>query len=190
MFEDYERRRVHFLTIQDTPLDLQFKRFWETEIYGTEGEESRTIVLSEEDQRAVAIVQEGTKKLNPGYEVPIPWKPNKPNLENNRAVVIQRLNGLMRKFDKDPEYHKEYQAAVKKYIDDGYAQKITEQTELDHPKQWFLPHHGVYKKSAEKKKLRIVFDATPEFKGESLNSSMLRDNFYMDDLLDSLKKLP
>ena len=146
MFEDYERPRVHFLTIQDTPLDLQFKRFWETEIYGTEGEESRTIVLSEVDQRAVAIVQEGTKKLNPGYEVPIPWKPNKPNIENNRAVAIQRLNGLMRKFDKDPEYHKEYQAAVKKYIDDGYAQKITEQTELDHPKQWFLPHHGVYKK--------------------------------------------
>ena len=51
---------------------MQFKRFWETEKYGTEGEENQRTLLSEEDQKAVTIVQEGTRKLNPGYEVPIP----------------------------------------------------------------------------------------------------------------------
>ena len=44
-----------------------------------------------------------------------------------------------------------------KYIDDGYALPIIDKHELDHPRQGFLPHHGVYKKSADKKKLRIVF---------------------------------
>ena len=31
----------------------------------------------------------------------------------------------------------------------------------------------MYKKSADKKKLRIVFDATAEYKGKSLNNSMM-----------------
>ena len=62
---------------------------------------------------------------------------------------------------------------VSKYLDEGYARKITEPAELDHPKQCFLPHHGVYKKSAERKIFRIVFDATVGYNGRSLNNSML-----------------
>ena len=62
---------------------------------------------------------------------------------------------------------------MRKYLNDGYAEKITQKEELDHPNQWFLLRHGVYKKSAEEKKLRIVFDATEEFEEKSLNNSML-----------------
>ena len=152
---------------------MQFKRFWETEKYGTEGEENQRTLLSEEDQKAVTIVQEGTRKLNPGYEVPIPWRTKEPTLKNNKTVALRRLIGLMKKFAKEPEYQKEYQKAVRKYLNDGYAEKITQKEELDHPNQWFLLRHGVYKKSAEEKKLRIVFDATEEFGGKSLNNSML-----------------
>ena len=86
---------------------------------------------------------------------------------------MQRLSGLLKKFAKEPEYETDYRIAVQKYMDDGYAQQIIDRPELDHPRQWFLPHHGVYKKSADKKKLRIVFDATAEYKGKSLNNSMM-----------------
>ena len=58
--------QVHFLAVEETPLEVQFKRFWETEKYGTEGEENQCTLLSE-DQKAFTIVQEGTRKLNPGY---------------------------------------------------------------------------------------------------------------------------
>ena len=102
--------------MEETPLEVQFKRFWETDKYGTEGEENQRTVLSEEDQKAVTIVQEGTRKLNPGYEVSIPWRTKEPTL---------RLNGLMKKFAKEPEYQKEYQKAVRKYLNGGYAEKIT-----------------------------------------------------------------
>ena len=44
---------------------------------------------------------------------------------------------------------------------------------MDLPNQWFLPHHGVYKKSVEEKKFRIVLYTTAEFEGKSLNNSML-----------------
>ena len=158
--------------MEETPLEALLKRFWETEKYGTEGEENQRKLLSEEDQKAVAIVQEGTRKLNPGYEVPISWRTKEPNLKNNKTVALRRLNGLMKKFPKEPEYQKEYQIAARKYLNDGYAEKIIQKEELDHPNQWFLPHHGVYKKSAEEKKLSIVFDAIAEFKKKSLNNSM------------------
>ena len=55
----------------------------------------------------------------------------------------------MKKFTKEPEYQKEYRKAVRKYLNDGYAEKITQKEELDHPNEWFFPHHGVYKKSVE-----------------------------------------
>ena len=103
-------------------------------------------MLSEEDRYAAETVKQGNRELNPGYEVPIPWKPNQPRLGKNRQVAHQRLNGLMKKFAKEPDYEKTYRIAVRKYVNKGYAEKITDNTELDPPKQWFLPHHGVYKK--------------------------------------------
>ena len=78
-------------------------------------------------------VDKGTRKLNPGYEVPIPWKPDQPQLNNNRQVALQRLNGLLKKFTREPEYEKEYRVAVRKNLDEEYARKITESAELDHP---------------------------------------------------------
>ena len=45
--------------------------------------------------------------MNPGYEVPIPWRTKEPNLKNNKTVALRRLNGLM-SFAKEPEYQKEY----------------------------------------------------------------------------------
>ena len=82
---------------------MQVKRFWETEKYGTEVEENQRTLLSEEDRKAVTIVQEGTRKLNPGYEVPIPWRTELPTLKNNKTVALRRLNCLMKKFAKEPK---------------------------------------------------------------------------------------
>ena len=46
--------------------------------------------------------------MNPGYEVPISWRTKEPNLKNNKTrlikVALKRLNGLMKKFAKEPEY--------------------------------------------------------------------------------------
>ena len=39
----------------------------------------------------------GNRKLNPGYELPIPWRPKEPQLKNNKTVALRRLNGLMKK---------------------------------------------------------------------------------------------
>ena len=82
----------------------------------------------------------------------------------------------------------EYHIAVRKYLNDGYAEKKTQKEELDYPIQWFLPHHGMYKKSAEVKQLRIVFDATAEFEEKSHNNSMLTGPNQQSELPEILLK--
>ena len=62
--------------------------------------------------------------MNPGYEVPIPWRTKEPQLKKKKTVALRRLNGLIKKFTKEPEYHMEYQIAVRKNLNDGYDEKI------------------------------------------------------------------
>ena len=39
----------------------------------------------------------------------------------------------------------DYRAAIKKYVDEGYASRV-EEKDLYSNNQYYLPHHGVYKK--------------------------------------------
>lgn len=58
-------------------------------------------------------------------------------------------------------------------IEKGYAGRVpAEELLLDNCQIWYIPHHGVYhpKKPG---KIRVVFDASAEFKGTSLNRHLL-----------------
>ena len=63
-----------------------------------------------------------------------------------------------------------------------------EKAKLRLPRQSYLPHYGVYKKSAEKKKPRIMYDATAEYLSGSLNKGMISEPKRQRD--SSYKKLP
>jgi len=59
-------------------------------------------------------------------------------------------------------------------IETCYAERIPpEELSLDNGRIWYIPHHGVYhpKKPG---KIRVVFDASAECKGESLNRQLLQ----------------
>ena len=104
------------------------------------------------------ILEHETRKLETGYEVPLLWKEKEPQLQNNREVAQKRLEGLQRRFERDPEYEKDCRKVVSKYVEDGYAHKVGEEDDLNGTNQWYLPQHGVYKKSSAEKKIRVVFD--------------------------------
>ena len=132
-----------------------------------------------------------SKKLEDGYEVPLLWKENEPQLQNNREVAKKRLEGLQRRFEREPEYEKDYrkaQKAISKYIEDGYAHKVSEDDDLDGPNQWYLPHHGVYKKSSTEKKIRVVFDTSAKHRGKCLNDALLAGPVLQNELPQVLTK--
>ena len=55
----------------------------------------------------------------------------------------------------------------------GYAEQVNPTETESGKKVWFIPHHGVYhpKKPG---KIRVVFDCSEEFEGQSLNQSLLQ----------------
>ena len=62
-------------------------------------------------------------------------------------------------------------------IEKGYTERVpSEELSLDNGRIWYIPHH---KKPG---KIRVVFDASAEFKGESLNNHLLQEQ----DLTNSL----
>jgi hypothetical protein len=59
----------------------------------------------------------------------------------------------------------------------GYG---TAETPPEDGKLWYIPHHGVY--HPKKNKIQVVFDASAEYGGESLNQHLLQG----PDLVNSL----
>ena len=168
---------INWIEIQD-PLELtQLRRFCDSESFGAEfGAEPLTPLEAETKK----IVEEGTKQLQTGYEVTLPWLPfNHPQVEG-------QLKSLMRHLEKDPQQKKAYAATIDKYITTGYVHEVVEPEELNHPQQFFLPHHGVYKRSSGK--LRIVFSSAAVFGGRSLNTSLLTCPTLQQELPIVLKR--
>jgi hypothetical protein len=141
------------LSRNKSDLDAVIRQFADTESFGTEYKKDR---MTSKDQVAIDIVAGGTRQLEVGYEVVLPWKPASPSLPVNRQLVVFRVNSLCKKFEKDPVYKGDYEKAIKKYFKMGYATKVPV-VDLNNSIQYFLPHNGIYKKGS--RKLRIVFDS-------------------------------
>ncbi len=127
------------------------------------------------EERAHNIVQSGIRKLDIGYEVALPWKEGEPQFRCNRVMAENRLANLTRRFQRDKEFERCYQKAVLKYQEEGYARKILDKADAARTDQYFLPHHGVLKKSTDssEKKLRVVFDSATSLNGKCLNDALL-----------------
>lgn len=102
----------------------------------------------------------------------LPFKSDTVVFPNNIHVAQQRTRGLKRRFQKDKAFHQEYTAFMENVIDQGYAEKVPlNQLDISDGSVWYIPHHGV--RHPQKRKLRVVFDCAPEFKGISLNKELL-----------------
>ena len=71
-------------------------------------------------------------------------------------------------------------------IKSGYAERVPDDELIqDNGDVWFLPHHGVYHPK-KPDKIRVVFDCSAEFKGESLNRHLLQGPDLTNNLVGVL----
>lgn len=86
---------------------------------------------------------------------------------------MSRLNKLEQRFRNDEGFQKDvtFMEEVIKY---GYAECVPK-SELDQDDGcfWYLPHNGVYHPK-KPQKIRVVFDCSAEYRGESLNRHLLQ----------------
>ena len=60
--------------------------------------------MSQEGQKFINILEEGTKLRNDHYQVPLPFKDPCVNLPNNRYQARHILSDLERKFSKNDQF--------------------------------------------------------------------------------------
>ena len=138
--------------------------------------------LSIDDRKFLDILSKGIKKVEGHYEMPLPFKDSDPVLPNNKSLAIQRLECLQRRFRKDVRYRNDYFKNMNDFISRGYAEKVNP-SNADNI--WYIPHHGVYHPQ-KPDKVRVVFDCSAKFKGESLNDYLLQGPDLTNSLLGVL----
>lgn len=138
-------------------------------------EREHGVALSREDRQFLKIVEDGIHHRDDmHYEMPLPFREKNVQLPNNRPQAEQRLHGLKKRLQGDARYRADYVRFMTEIIEKGYARKVKVE-ELPHQegKAWYLPHHGVYhpKKPGS---IRVVFDCSARYQGESLNGHLLQ----------------
>lgn len=138
------------------------------------------------DKRAMKQLETTTKDLGGRYEVGLLWATDNFSIPNNRPLALQRPFANEQRFARDPAYAVRYSKIINEYIDLGYARPL-HPTELAGPegKTNYLVHFGVTNPN-KPDKLRVVFNAALQFKGNSLNDLLLPGPDFLTSLIGVL----
>ena len=119
-------------------LSRQLEDFWRVESYGTVKQSLKS--MSVEDHKAMEIIEITISKVDRHYQIGLLWKHKHPYLPCNRADAEARLHHLKTCFSRDPNSEAKYRAIIEKYINKGYARKLTPKRPPRDPES-----HGTYR---------------------------------------------
>ena len=134
----------------------------------------------EHDQSVVfdEFKEQLTRSPDGWYETTLPWKANHPDLPTNEKGSLKRLQTLSRRLQKEG-LTEQYDAIIREQLEDGVIEKTPT---ISQPKECYIPHKGVIRKSAETTKLRIVYDASAR---ATPDAPSLNDCLYTGPVLQS-----
>ena len=105
------------------------------------------------------------------YQVRLPVRDQIEHISNNKSGAIVRHQSLMKRLTRNPDLGVKYRAAIKEFIDNGFAEKVDEITEPT--RTFYSPHHPVIKEGHSTTKVRPVFEGNAsDPDSESLNDSL------------------
>lgn len=129
--------------------------------------------ISREDKRFLDLMNEQIRVVDRKYEMPLPFKGSKPSLPDNRLMAEHRLSSLKKRLIHDSQYKSHYFTFMNNLIAMGYAERVSDKDIAEASgHKWYIPHHGVYH-PRKPNKVRVVFDCSAKFRGDSLNDHLL-----------------
>ncbi|XP_056101657.1 uncharacterized protein LOC130080328 [Rhinichthys klamathensis goyatoka] len=127
--------------------------------------------MSVEDELFLEIMDEQMfMDESNSWVAPLPFKPNRHRLPNNRDQAVQRLNSLRRVLDKKPQMKEHFLNFMEKMFESGHAEPVLPSTKDQ--ECWYLPFFGVYH-PRKPDQIRVVFDSNATYKDTSLNNVLL-----------------
>ena len=165
----YEVHFVHRTQIKEVVSPSEIMNILESDFIERTPDDGQ---MSQEDLRFLAKMKNDIRLKTDGhYEMPLPFKQERPNLPDNKSCAMHRLRCLERKLKRNQQYYKDYTTFMNETIASGDAEKVLEQ-ELCKGPVWYIPHHGVYHPQ-KPGKIRVVFDCAAKFQQTSLNDHLL-----------------
>ena len=130
--------------------------------------------LSVEDRRFLDTVQTSIKKVEDQYDIALPLKNSDLSLPNNKVMAQHRLESLRRRRERDKKYRDHYFTFMQEMINKGHAERVSKNSlSRDDGRIWYIPHYGVYHPK-KTEKIRVFFDCSATYQGESLNKNLLQ----------------
>lgn len=105
----------------------------------------------------------------------------------NQSQAEKRLYSTEQKLQGNNDVRKAYQKVIEEHLQKGYIRRIPDD-EPKPPHEWLLPHFPVMRPERSTTKVRIVFDASAQVKGKSLNCEALPGPKLQANLVDILLK--
>ncbi|XP_065085675.1 uncharacterized protein LOC135707720 [Ochlerotatus camptorhynchus] len=142
-----------------------------------------TVLESDDDQRAKAILESTTVRKGDRFETGLLWKSDNHHFPNSFPMALKRLKQLEKRLSNNVELADAYHHQISEYLRKGYAHKASpkELTQVDPGQIWYLPV-SIVTNLKKPGKVRLVWDASAKVSGISLNSLLLKG----PDLLASL----
>ena len=128
--------------------------------------------FSVNDAKFMKLMNDNVKLDDGHYVLPLPFKGN-PSLPNNKSQALKRAQQQKSKMMRDSTYHQYYVDFMTDILQKGYAEPVPVDLKSEDGCIWYLPHHGVYH-PRKPGKLRVVFDCSAKFNGNSLNDVLLQ----------------
>ncbi|XP_037816929.1 uncharacterized protein LOC119607191 [Lucilia sericata] len=174
------------LFVKDDELKNIVNDFLATENFGVNP--NMKPLLSDDDQVAKEIMENTIKRIGNRFEIGLLWKKYPPKMPSSYNMSENRLKLIEKKFSHNTSYAQKYCLEINKYLDKGYARKLSEEEVKQNTfPVWYLPHFGVVNPH-KPDKLRVVFDAAAKTSGISLNSLLLKGPEQAKPLLGILLK--
>ena len=133
------------------------------------GGEECDFLLSQEDRRALHILNNTVRMEDGHYSVGLLWKNECRIGSDGRDVAERRREGLTRRFKKNPDLYQKYCSKMTEYIS-NFAEPVPLESESN-GRCRYIPHHC----TAAETKFRVVFDCSARSgDGKSLNDMLMR----------------
>lgn len=145
-------------------------------------------VRSADDNNALEMLEQTSKKVNDRYEVGLLWRNNNVKLPESYNHAYNRLLCLEKRFNRDANLKSTLKLQIENLITKGYAKKLTQkELEVHHDKTWYLPIF-VVKNPNKPDKIRLVWDAAAKSNGVSLNDFIMTGPDLLNPLVEILLK--
>lgn len=172
---------MHALVSNDQ-LNEQLTHFWQLETI-----ERANNLTADENICEQHFLDNVSRNAQGRYVVKLPFKDQvAAKIGDTREIALKRLRGLEKRLARDPNRKSQYTRFLDEYEALGHMRQVSNTNDKEH-EAFYLPHHCVFKSTAESSKIRVVFDASCKSStGISLNDALRAGPVIQQDLFSIL----